>query len=277
MRLVVCACTLSVVASCYSPQPGAGAPCTPGVENCPSGQTCELVAGAHVCVAGVAPDASPPVLVDAASDGGPDATLLVPWALVQTRASSNLRRVTIGASGAGHLIVVAVQTNASAVMSVTDDANHTYVPVAGSRAVDNAEVTGVELWYAKDSSVGATTITASADTVYAMAAWEVAGIRTASSLDTASLLDNQPASTSPFGASITTSAAGEFVVSVVIVANDVTDVTAGSAFTNDHTTFGNGWAHLTSAAAPAATYRARWSQPMSGTSCATSAAFFAGP
>ena len=269
----VCACTLALVASCYSAQPSAGAPCTPGLGNCPSGQTCELVAGAHICVVGPVPDAGPAMLADAA----PDATPAPPWTLVQTRASMGLRRVTISASGAAHLIVVAVQTNGSAVTSVTDDAGNTYVPVAGSRAIDTVEVSGSELWYAKDSNAGATTIDATADTIYVMAAWEVAGIRTTSPLDTASKLDNQPATTNPVGATITTSAVGEFVVSVVLVANMITSLTAGSAFTSDHTTFGNGWAHLTSAAAPAGTYQARWNQPNSGTSCATSAAFFVGP
>ncbi len=49
----------------------------------------------------------------------------------------------------------------------------------------------------------------------------------------------------------------------------------GSAFTNYLTTFGNGWAHLTSATAPADTYQARWNQPDPGHVRATAAAFFA--
>jgi len=273
MRLAVCGFALVLVASCYAPETRSGAPCTPGLANCPSGQTCELVAGAHVCVAGAVPDAGPDILVDAPTDGG----TARPWTLVQARGSSNGRRVTIAASGAAHLIVVAVQTALNQVTSVTDDANNTYVPVAGSRAVDMAQTTAVELWYAASSSAGATTITAGGDPIYAVVAWEVAGIRGVNPLDAVSKLENQPQSTTPFGASITTSAAGEFVVSAIIVANAVTGVTMGSAFTNDLTTFGNGWAHLTSASSPAGTYQARWTQPDPGTSCATSAAFFAGP
>jgi hypothetical protein len=261
MQPVVHSCALMFVASCYSPAPITGAPCTPDLGNCPSGQTCELVAGTHVCVGG----------------SGLDATPARPWTLVQTRASTNLRRVSIAASGAGHLIVVAVETNASAVAAVTDDAGNTYLPIVESRAAVVAGSFGVELWYAASSNAGATTISAVADVIYAMAAWEVAGIRTTSPLDTASKLDNQPPTTTPVGASITTSTDGEFVVSVVVVSNEISGLTAGSPFTNDHTAFGNGWAHLTSAAAPAGTYQARWDQPERGSSCATSAAFFVGP
>jgi hypothetical protein len=262
MRPGVWTCTLAIVlvAGCYSPSPPAGAPCNPGPESCPSGQTCELVAGAHICV-GSAPDTDP----------------AGPWRLVQTRDSEDQRRVTVAATGAAHLIVVAVETNAGAVTSVTDDAGTTYVQVPGSRAVVTNGGFGVELWYAASSSAGATTINAVADNIHAMVAWEVAGIRTASPLDTASKLDDQPPTTSPTGASVTTSAAGELVISVAIVANEISGLATGSPFTNDHTTFGNGWAHLTSATAPAGTYQARWNQPDSGTYCATSAAFFAAP
>jgi hypothetical protein len=257
----VYSCALVFGASCYSPAPITGAPCTPDRGNCPSGQTCELVAGTHVCVSG----------------SGLDATPVRPWTLVQTRASTNLRRVSISASGAARLIVVAVETNASAVASVTDDAGTTYVPIAESRAVEAAESFGIELWYAASSNAGATTISAVADVIYAMAAWEVAGIRTTNPLDTASKLDNQLPTTNPVGASLRTSADGEFVVSVAIVSNEISGLTAGSPFTNDHTAFGNGWAHLTSASAPAGTYQARWDQPERGSSCAASAAFFVGP
>lgn len=260
MRPAVYRCALAFVASCYSPAPITGAPCIPERGNCPSGQTCELVAGTHVC-----------------GEAGLDAIPARPWTLVQTRASSNQRRVSIAASGAAHLIVVAVETNASAVASVTDDAGNTYVPIAESRAAVAAGSFGVELWYAASSNAGATTISATADVIYAMAAWEVAGIRTTNPLDTASKLDDQPPTTTPLGASITTSADGEFVVSVVIVSNEISGLTAGSPFTNDHRAFGNGWAHLTSAAAPAGTYQARWDQPDGGSSCAASAAFFVGP
>ncbi|HWO20789.1 MAG TPA: hypothetical protein VNO30_18610 [Kofleriaceae bacterium] len=272
MRSAVYSFALVLVASCYAPETRSGAPCTPGLANCPSGQTCELVAGAHVCVAGPVPDAGPGILVDAPTDGGSARS----WTLVQTR-GSNGQRVNIAATGAAHLIVVAVQTGLNQVASMTDDANNTYVSVAGSRAVDMAQTTAVELWYAASSNAGATTITASGDPIFAVVAWEVAGIRGANPLDTVSKLESQPQSTTPFGASITTRAAGEFVVSAVIVANAVMGVAMGSAFTNDHTTFGNGWAHLTSATAPAGTYQARWNQPEPGTSCATSAAFFTGP
>jgi hypothetical protein len=275
MRMVAHACALAVaiVAGCYSAEPSPGAPCMPERANCPSGQTCELVAGAHRCITGAAPDGGPSVLVDAAGDADPARR----WTLVQTRASMDQRRVTLSATGAGHLIVVAVETNATPATAVTDDAGNTYVPIEGSRAADPSEGLGIELWYAAGASAGAKTISAIADTIYAMVAWEVSGIRAASPLDAVTKLDDQPATTSPAGASIATSAAGDFIVSVTIVENTVSGLASGSAFTSDHTTYGNGWAHVTSAAAPADTYQARWNQPTIGSSCAASAAFFAAP
>jgi hypothetical protein len=113
--------------------------------------------------------------------------------------------------------------------------------------------------------------------VLATVMWEVAGIDPTSPLDKGTKLDDQAASTMPLGASITTSAAGEFVVSVVIVSGSVSGIHAGSLFTNDHRTFGNGWAHLTDPASAPGTYQAQWDQVFSGGSCASSAAFFVGP
>src|SRR5690606_36312293 len=79
MRPAAWSCALALVVSCYSPEPQPGAPCTPGAERCPSGQTCELVAGTHVCV----------------TEPGPDAAPARPWTLVQTRASMSQERISI--------------------------------------------------------------------------------------------------------------------------------------------------------------------------------------
>jgi len=113
--------------------------------------------------------------------------------------------------------------------------------------------------------------------VYAIVAWEVAGLDPLNPLGSASKLDDRPATTTPLGAAITTTTAGELVISIAIVANQVSGLTAGSAFTNDQTTFGNGWAHLTDNKAPAGTYQAQWEQPNLGPYCAASASFRLAP
>jgi len=90
-------------------------------------------------------------------------------------------------------------------------------------------------------------------------------------------LNDQPATTAPVGPMIMTSTAGEFVVSVAIVENAARRIHAGDEFTNDQTTNGNGWAHLTDPMAAAGTYQAQWDQPQSGVYCAAAAAFAVGP
>lgn len=275
---------VALVASCYSGHAASGAPCTPALANCPQGQSCALVSGDYICIEGAAVDAaqdgsSSDAVVDAAKpvDAGIDAAPLAPWTLVQT-AGGTASSLAITASGGGHLIVVAVETTAiGPVTSVSDSAGNTYVAAVGGRSASATFGAGLELWYAAGAKPGATTVTATAPTVYAMVIWEVAGIRTTSPVDRVTKLDDQAATTLPVGASITTTAAGDYVVSVAIVDNTVSGIHAGNAFTNDRTTFGNGWAHLTSNSAAAGTYQARWDQPTSGAYCATSVAFFIGP
>ncbi|PYN82944.1 MAG: hypothetical protein DMD48_14285 [Gemmatimonadetes bacterium] len=113
--------------------------------------------------------------------------------------------------------------------------------------------------------------------VHATVVWEVSSINTTSPVQTATKIDNQSASSTPLGASITTSATGEFVVATTVVANSVTGIHAGNAFTNDRFTNGNGFAHLTSNTASAGTYQAQWDQSSSGAYCSSSAAFYAAP
>ena len=133
------------------------------------------------------------------------------------------------------------------------------------------------MFYAKNTCPGARAISITAASGITAVAWEVSAIRTDEPLDSASALDDQPATTTPLGPSIATSTAGEFVVSVAIVTNSVTGVVAGNAFTNDHTANGNAWAHLTDPMAPAGVYQAAWNQPLRGTYCASAAAFKVAP
>ncbi|MGE0404379.1 MAG: hypothetical protein AB7T06_47155 [Kofleriaceae bacterium] len=276
-----------VVTACYSPTARPGAPCTLALDNCPSGQRCELVAGESICVipggtidAGDgAPDANDANDEDAAPIDAPsvDAPLIdaamidagvTPWALVQHDGESNGNDVNFAASGAGNLIVVGIETGAStAVTTVTDNAGNTYLPATGSRAINAQEDFGVELWYATNVNAGATRIVATADTIYGVVMWEVRGPTT---LGNVAKLDNQAATNTPDGAPITTTTVGEFVVSIVIVQLAVGAIKPG--FTNDESIYMNGWAHLTSNTAPPGTYTAEWNA-MTGVYCASSAAF----
>jgi hypothetical protein len=201
------------------------------------------------------------------------------WTLIETSSDRVMDGpLAIPRTGAGNLIVVAVQSDDSnTATNVTDNAGTTYQRIAGSRAMAPGVGLAIELWYAENSLAGATSISAATIPVYSITHWEVAGIRTNNALDTVAQLDDQPTTSMPAGPNITTTTSGQLIITVAIVENVVGGLEANSMFTNDHTTFGNGFAHLTSATAPAATYRARWSQPMAGTFCATAASFFPGP
>jgi len=210
----------------------------------------------------------------------PDA-IATRWTLVQN-ATTTSPTLMIASSGAGHLIVVAVHlANTGSVSSITDNApngGNSYVAIATSRATNTSPPDAVELWFARGSIAGATTIAlAASTTIVGAVAWETSGIRTDSPLDTATTLDAQPATTTPLGPRITTSEPGEFVVSVAIVANGVSTTHAGNEFTNDQRTRGNGWAHLTDPAAAAGDHQAQWDQGVSGAYCANAAAFRVGP
>ncbi len=284
-------CSLAVAVGCYSPRATTGAPCSPALANCPDPQTCALVGGSYVCVEGAVPDASidspraidaprglPDAFVprDAARDAPPPPP---PWTLVQV-AGSTSPGITIAATGAGHLLLVAIETDTSTqVTTVADNVNDTFVaiPNAHAKASAGSPAFGVTLWAGSTGQGGATSIAIAAPVFYAVVVWEVSGIRSSNPLDGVTTLSDQAATTTPSGAAITTTAAGDFVAAVAIVDNQITGIHAGNAFTNDRTTNGNGWAHLTSSSAPAGTYQAKWDQGTAGVYCAVSAAFFVGP
>jgi hypothetical protein len=212
-----------------------------------------------------------------AGDAGVDGPSGAPgkWTLLQTRAGVT-GSVSMMPSGAGHLIVVGVETDdiggSMPVQSVTDNAGNVYSLAPGSRSKESTEALSAEIWYTSNSKAGATQVTATGPIVVAVAIWEVDDIDMTAPV-TATKLDEQPSSSTPLGARITTASNGEFVVSIAIVSNDVVGIASGNAFTNDHNVFGNGWAHLTDPASPAGVYQAQWSQPATGVSCASSAAF----
>ena len=235
-----------------------------------------------------------PTVGDAGNDNQSelvDAPIGPRWTLVQTSMSTS-STVTIAPSSSRNLIVVAAQiANAGSITSITDNAaddddvnanllneSNTYVAIPAARATNTNPSNVLEIWYAQNARRGATKISIGATApVLAAVAWEVSGIRTIDPLDTAGKLDGQPATIAPVGPSITTSTAGEFIVSVAIVANVVTGASAGSEFTNDCLTNGNGWAHLADPGAAAGSHQAQWAQNTSGRYCASAAAFRVSP
>jgi hypothetical protein len=201
----------------------------------------------------------------------------VRWAVVTTAGSTGTDTEIAPTSG-GNTILVGVETGSAAgATAVTDDKGNSYQFVAGSRSVNPIEEFGVEVWLSQSSSGGVKNVTATGPTIHAVVLWELSGISTTDPIEAVVTRDSQETSTTPTGAPIDTTETGQFVLSIAIVANSVTGLTADSAFTNDHTTFGNGWAHLTDDRAPPGTYQPQWNQPTTGTSCATSVVLNVGP
>ena len=206
------------------------------------------------------------------------------WNLVQTAGISVSPTLAIAATGSDHLIVVALRSGGTTISSVTDDApggSNVYVSIPAARAVNAVANALVELWYATGSRPGATTISVVSDGSLNTMVWEVDHIAAGNPVDTASELSDQPTTLTPFGPTITTTMAGEFVIAAAIVEINVIDIHAGNEFVEEFpeaTSPGNdGYAHLGDPNAPAGAYRAEWDVDMSGTYCATGAAFFVGP
>ena len=226
----------------------------------------------------------------AAGPGTPDAPGAVAWQLVQS--AGRLQDSLPVTLGAGHLVVVAVDVQNGGTASAVSDGSdcNTYVEIPAARA--QAQVPGsslndnLQVFYAKNTCAHAGTITVTpASDVVGIAAWEVSGMRTDNPVDTMAVLTNQPRSVLPLGPAITTSEAGEFVVSAAIVDNNICETASGknspppcqthpgNEFTNDQALDGNGYAHLTDPHAAAGVHQAAWDQLSSGVYCATAVAF----
>jgi hypothetical protein len=186
---------------------------------------------------------------------------------------------TIPASGAGNIIVVGIQLGAgvntnTTISRVADSAGNVYTEAGAARSFDTGAQTVGDIWYTRNSISGATaiTITPSSNVSAAYAViWEFAGADPNAPFDASGVLNSQAATSSVSGASITTSGASEAIVSLGIVATNVSGISGGNSFTNDSTLAGNGWAHLFTSAS--GTYAAAWTQNPAGTYGSSTAAF----
>ncbi|MGB6258533.1 MAG: hypothetical protein WBG09_10340 [Candidatus Sulfotelmatobacter sp.] len=202
------------------------------------------------------------------------------WAVVNetSKGGNPISSLTIPATVGGHLLVVAMAFNGkTSVTGVSDNASggsNTYVS-AGARSTTSTWST--EIWYAVNANPGATVVTpifAGSPSSVQITVWEVSGIShsvpDATNVSSGSVTANNTA-----GAAVTTTQVGDFIVSTLLANTaDFTSITSGNEFTDDFTTFGNGWAHITSAAATAGTHQASWyTASPTGVYCASTVAF----
>ena len=103
--------------------------------------------------------------------------------------------------------------------------------------------------------------------------WEFSGAGAISPLAQTAALTNQPPSSTPAGASVTTTTAGEVIVSIAAGSQSITGIDPGNPFAEDSLVRSNGWAHLVTSAPGA--FTAQWVESPSGAYCASTAAFSA--
>lgn len=181
---------------------------------------------------------------------------------------------TIPATGSGHLIVVAWSSSWGAqptVSSIADNAGNSYTE-AGSALSALTSEDMVDIWYAKNSTAGATTLTITpnpAATSGGAVIWEFSGVDTTAPLDQTSVLSNQAATATPSGASVTTTSASEVIISTLVPSGSLTGLASGG-FTSDATFFGTGWAHMITSSA--GTYAPQWNTS-SGTFASSTVSF----
>jgi hypothetical protein len=208
-------------------------------------------------------DAGEDAAIDASTVGGA-------WTLLHDIASGN--PLAFPPTTAGSLIVV---MGGPGPMTVTDNGNNTYVNAGHADLAMTGE--SLELWYTTNASEGVTQIDGGASATF-LAVWEVGGIEPITALDMIRIASDQPASTAPLGAAVTTTRSGDFVVTGIIGASTINGLATGSTdFTRDSLVQANGLGHLTDTSPPIGTYQPQWDQFMSAGSCSITAAFFTQP
>ncbi len=186
---------------------------------------------------------------------------------------------TIPSTGAGNLIVVGFQlprnsNTSTTITGVTDTAGNPYSEAGAARAIDASASTMVDIWYAKNSLAGATSVTITPSPSASSGAaviWEFSGANTNAPLDQTAVLNSQASTATPTGAAVTITAANEVVVSLVDVAASVTGIPSGNAFVSDSTVLAGGWAHLVTSSL--GTYAAQWNQSPAGTYASSTVSF----
>jgi hypothetical protein len=197
---------------------------------------------------------------------------------------------SISTTGAGHLIVVGIQlgkgltSTAATIATVTDNAGNAYQEansivstLSGATAALSVDTSGgsvVDIWYARNSTAGATTLTITPSVTIPNAAaviWEFSGVDTSEPLDQVAVLSSQSASANPTGATVTTTLANEVVITAAGASGTISAISSGNPFTNDSIVNGGGWAHLITGSS--GSHAAQWAQSPSGTFASSTVSF----
>ena len=174
------------------------------------------------------------------------------------------------------LIVVGFEGNqgADTLSSILDNTGNIYIEAGNAKSSDSGSNLMGDIWYAMNTQSGATTLTITPNPSGATGTatiWEFSGVDRTSPLDQTAVLNNQPASGTPSGATVSTGVNAEVIISLAVLQNSVSGMYAGNPFTNDEILNGNGFAHLITSVD--GTYTAQWNQNPSGTYASSTASF----
>ena len=179
----------------------------------------------------------------------------------------------IPVSSSGDFLVVAIRMvgTTTTVTTIGDDAGNQYYQAGGSRAVDTGSASSIEIWYARNSVAGATTvtITPNASVIGGAVIWEFSGLDLVSPFDQAAALSIQSQTVS-VAAPPLTSSPNELLISISATKYSLVGRVSGG-FTDDASVFGGGWAHLTTSAARS--YSATWTASSAGTYASSTVSF----
>jgi hypothetical protein len=196
--------------------------------------------------------------------------------IVNKTATSVGSPFTIPATTVGNLLVVCLANGSSGLYTnVVDNASggsSVFVQAPGAQAVSG---TGrADIWYCLSCKGGATQISTSGTTSGNIVVYEISAGGDSFRFDVANAVSSQSASATPLGAPVTT-LANDAIISIIFDSGAVSGMNGGNEFTNDFTTSGNGYAHITSTSPTAGVHQAQWYSTNS-TFCSSTAAFSSG-
>jgi hypothetical protein len=184
----------------------------------------------------------------------------------------------IPSTGSGNVLVAAWTSEdgggGTTISTVTDNAGNVYQEAGSARATDTGGNTMVDVWYAESSVAGATVVTITpspSGTSGTAVIWEFSGVQPYSPLDQTSVLNSQPATSTPLGSAVVTTSSPEVVISLANAQGTVTGIKSGNSFLSDSTAGGEGWAHFITSST--GTYAPQWTTSSAETFCSSTVSF----
>ncbi|HEY4057697.1 MAG TPA: hypothetical protein VGM39_13880 [Kofleriaceae bacterium] len=212
------------------------------------------------------------------ADGGPDGPDEPPadafvgkWNLEQSVFNEDDDTISWSqTTRAGSVLIIAFNLQIGVTITGIHDQNDNVFSRIDAASATNFQGP-LEIWYAVNSGddSGDMQFDYTAAIPNAQVAWEVSGL--SGDIDAVDALSDQASSTAPRSTAVTTTAPGDFVISILKA--DVVETLETPSFTVDSLIRDDGYAHLTANDAPAGTYQTSWTT-LASMFCTSTVAFF---